>query len=120
MVLTHYVLRRNWQDWGLHNARRTAFHAAVNYYCRQLGIFNYSPAQPIQWTKNHELSNYQDEEDFMDPSFDPDEASPMPPHQQLSGGQSQRKDNFVSASLGFMPPPDKPVPGMRARKSKHS
>ncbi|KAI0791637.1 Mechanosensitive ion channel-domain-containing protein [Irpex lacteus] len=109
----------NWQDWGLHNARRTAFHAAVNYYCRQLGIFNYSPAQPIQWTKNHELSNYQDEEDFMDPSFDPDEASPMPPHQPLSGGQSQRKDNFVSASLGFMPPPDKPVPGMRARKSKH-
>ncbi|KAG6378412.1 Mechanosensitive ion channel-domain-containing protein [Boletus reticuloceps] len=27
-----------WQDWGLRNARRTAFHAAVQYYCRQLGI----------------------------------------------------------------------------------
>ena len=80
---------RNWQDWGLHNARRTAFHAAVNYYCRQLGIFNYSPSQPIQWTKSHELSNFQDEEDYMDPSFDPEDASPLPAHQQLPQQQQQ-------------------------------
>ena len=108
----------NWQDWGLHNARRTAFHAAVNYYCRQLGISNYSPVQPVQFTKSHELNNYQDEEDFMDPSFDADEPSPMPAHQQLPGAQLARKETYMPASMGFQPPPDKPVPGMRARKSK--
>ncbi|KAI0091770.1 Mechanosensitive ion channel-domain-containing protein [Irpex rosettiformis] len=108
----------NWQDWGLHNARRTTFHAAVNYYCRQLGISNYSPVQPVQWTKSHELSNYRDDEEYMDTSFDMDELSPMPSHQQLPNNQAPKKEACVSASLGFHPPPDKPVPGMRARKSK--
>lgn len=29
------------------NARRTAFHAAVQYYCRQLGITAYESALPL-------------------------------------------------------------------------
>ncbi|KAL0574763.1 hypothetical protein V5O48_007190 [Marasmius crinis-equi] len=39
----------NWQDWGLRNARKTAFHAAVNYYCRQLGISGHAAPLPVVW-----------------------------------------------------------------------
>lgn len=40
-------LRRTWQDWGLRLARKTAFHAAVQYYCRELGIVAYEAPIPI-------------------------------------------------------------------------
>ncbi|KAF5393674.1 hypothetical protein D9757_000348 [Collybiopsis confluens] len=36
-----------WQDWGLRCSRKTAFHAAVQYYTRQLGIVCYEAPQPI-------------------------------------------------------------------------
>ncbi|KAJ6627437.1 hypothetical protein B0H10DRAFT_1779807 [Mycena sp. CBHHK59/15] len=36
-----------WQDWGLRSARKTAFHAAVQHYCRELGIVCYNSPQPI-------------------------------------------------------------------------
>ncbi|KAF7301275.1 EF-hand domain-containing protein [Mycena indigotica] len=39
-----------WQDWSLRSARKTAFHAAVQYYCRELGIECYNSPQPIIWT----------------------------------------------------------------------
>ncbi|KAJ7229071.1 Mechanosensitive ion channel-domain-containing protein [Mycena pura] len=38
-----------WQDWSLRNARKTAFHAAVQYYCRELGIECYNSPQPVIW-----------------------------------------------------------------------
>ncbi|KAG1715974.1 hypothetical protein ID866_1198 [Astraeus odoratus] len=38
-----------WQDWGLRNTRRTAFHAAVQYYCRQLGIVYFESPMPIAY-----------------------------------------------------------------------
>ncbi|KAJ7667633.1 Mechanosensitive ion channel-domain-containing protein [Mycena polygramma] len=38
-----------WQDWGLRSARKTAFHAAVQYYSRELGIECYAAPQPIVW-----------------------------------------------------------------------
>lgn len=38
-----------WQDWGLRSARRTAFHAAVQYYCRELGITAYEAPMPITY-----------------------------------------------------------------------
>lgn len=38
-----------WQDWGLKVARKTAFHAAVQYYCRQLGIVYYESPMPIAY-----------------------------------------------------------------------
>ena len=37
------------RDWGLHNVRRTAFHAAVNYYSRQLGITLCNAPVPLAW-----------------------------------------------------------------------
>ncbi|KAJ3841228.1 Mechanosensitive ion channel-domain-containing protein [Lentinula raphanica] len=36
-----------WQDWGLRCARKTAFHAAVQHYTRQLGIVCYESTQPV-------------------------------------------------------------------------
>ncbi|KAJ8072898.1 hypothetical protein AAF712_005072 [Marasmius tenuissimus] len=42
----------NWQDWGLRVARKTAFHAAVNYYCRQLGITGHEAPLPVVWADN--------------------------------------------------------------------
>ena len=44
-----HIYIRNWQDWGLRNARKTAFHAAVQYYSRQLGIVGYEAPLPIVW-----------------------------------------------------------------------
>ncbi|CAK5275829.1 unnamed protein product [Mycena citricolor] len=38
-----------WQDWSLRNARKTAFHAAVQHYCRELGIDCYQAPQPVIW-----------------------------------------------------------------------
>jgi small-conductance mechanosensitive channel len=45
-----------WQDWGLRNTRRTAFHAAVQYYCRELGITAYEAPMPIAYadTNTHQ------------------------------------------------------------------
>ncbi|KAI0704375.1 Mechanosensitive ion channel-domain-containing protein [Cytidiella melzeri] len=103
-------------DWGLRNARKTAFHAAANYYCRQLGIVAYSPSIPVQWTKSQDLNALPDDEDYMDPSFDPEE-SPQTLQPQLP--QAFNKEMHIPTTLGFQPPPDKPVPGIRARKSKH-
>ncbi|KAJ7937414.1 hypothetical protein B0H13DRAFT_1945860 [Mycena leptocephala] len=48
-----------WQDWSLRAARKTAFHAAVQYYCRELGIVCYASPQPIIWgDPNLELPPY--------------------------------------------------------------
>ncbi|KAJ7477111.1 Mechanosensitive ion channel-domain-containing protein [Mycena galericulata] len=48
-----------WQDWSLRLARKTAFHAAVQYHCRELGIVCYNSPQPIVWgDPNLELPPY--------------------------------------------------------------
>ncbi|KAJ7237191.1 Mechanosensitive ion channel-domain-containing protein [Mycena haematopus] len=48
-----------WQDWGLRSARKTAFHAAVQHYSRELGIVCYNSPQPIVWgDPNLELPPY--------------------------------------------------------------
>lgn len=38
-----------WQDWGLTCARRTAFCAAVQYYCRRLNIVCFESPMPIEF-----------------------------------------------------------------------
>ncbi|KAK7054886.1 hypothetical protein VNI00_003349 [Paramarasmius palmivorus] len=38
-----------WQDWGARVTRKTAFHAAVQYYCRQLGIIGHEAPLPVVW-----------------------------------------------------------------------
>ncbi|PPQ68772.1 hypothetical protein CVT24_007714 [Panaeolus cyanescens] len=113
----------NWQDWGLRNARRTAFHAAVQYYCRQLGITAYQSPQPIV---------------FTDPStraYNPATPGPEDPlspvaEAHLSPEEKQRKEEEVKeaeidakkmkASLGFLPPlAYRSSHLVRARRSKN-
>ncbi|ETW84480.1 Mechanosensitive ion channel [Heterobasidion irregulare TC 32-1] len=43
-----------WQDWGLRQARKTAFHAATQYYCRQLGIVAFEAALPVAWAHDRD------------------------------------------------------------------
>ena len=100
--MTHCLARR---DWGLRNARRTAFHAAVNYYCRQLGIVSYNSPIPVAFTD-------QDTLDFAataDEDAEQTEAAPV-------HGPAEKK-----VMMGFHPPPEDGIPsGMRPRKSKKS
>ncbi|KAG2043217.1 Mechanosensitive ion channel-domain-containing protein [Suillus americanus] len=73
-------------DWGLRNTRRTAFHAAVQYYCRELEITAYEAPMPIAYADTH-TQQYNL----------PQEASPG----------NQRSPNASRKScLGFMPPRD--------------
>ncbi|KAJ7755678.1 Mechanosensitive ion channel-domain-containing protein [Mycena maculata] len=59
-----------WQDWGLRSARKTAFHAAVQHYCRELGLVCYQSPQPVIWNDaNIELPPYP-------PVMSPTAASP--------------------------------------------
>ncbi|KAI0347502.1 hypothetical protein BDW22DRAFT_1322705 [Trametopsis cervina] len=105
----------NWQDWGLRGARKTAFHAAVNYYCRQLGIVAYNSTLPVQYTQVPDLAEAQlpDEETYVDTSFEPEEG-PVPP-----AGVQMKREVRIPTRLGFQPPSEQPAPGVRARKSRH-
>lgn len=100
MSLTSY------QDWGLRNARKTAFHAAVNFYCRQLGITATASDLPVQYT--------------VQENFDVDYLSPMAEGDVDASSEVLREapaSKEKATFLGFQPPPDKLV-GVRARKSR--
>ncbi|KAJ7124777.1 Mechanosensitive ion channel-domain-containing protein [Mycena crocata] len=58
-----------WQDWGLRSARKTAFHAAVQHYCREIGIVCYAAPQPVVWgDPNLDLPAYQPPVDPTNPT----------------------------------------------------
>ncbi|KIJ70434.1 hypothetical protein HYDPIDRAFT_105154 [Hydnomerulius pinastri MD-312] len=97
-----------WQDWGLRNSRRTAFHAAVQYYCRQLGITAYESPLPIVYA-----------------DADTQRYTPPPPELNADGDvPSSPMDNSREAEappknfLGFTPPHQQGSHLSRARKSK--
>lgn len=100
----------------MRNARRTAFNAAVNYYCRQLGITAYEAPLPVHYADADTQDLMQPEDGYMDDDYDNDAQSTQglqPP----ADGQPQIEVHRPM-TLGFQPPPDKPMPGIRARKSK--
>ncbi|KAI0069128.1 hypothetical protein BV25DRAFT_1818080 [Artomyces pyxidatus] len=116
----------NWQDWGLRMARKTAFHAAVQYYCRQLGIVAVASPMPIVWADENGATGMP-----LSPSVDAIPASPSPSAQpqeyglDRDEGQSAAPAPVEGASnsfqgkrnwLGFVPPANAPSE-MRARKS---
>uniref|UniRef100_A0A0W0F976 EF-hand domain-containing protein n=1 Tax=Moniliophthora roreri TaxID=221103 RepID=A0A0W0F976_MONRR len=55
-----------WQDWGLRVTRKTAFHAAVQYYCRQLGIIGHEAPLPIIWADEESDTYVPSEYDMSD------------------------------------------------------
>ncbi|PIL36859.1 transporter [Ganoderma sinense ZZ0214-1] len=98
----------NWQDWGLHNTRKTAFCAAVNYYCRQLGIVAYNSPIPLAYVHPETLEIVPDTAMDEDAEVTDAEVSPTP--------DPDRKPATV---LGFTPPREDGIPnGMRRRKAK--
>ncbi|KAF8882199.1 hypothetical protein CPB85DRAFT_1339673 [Mucidula mucida] len=88
-----------WQDWGLRCARKTAFHAAVQYYCRQLGIVGYEPPRPVVYADADTMT-------YIPSSPGPYSAEP------LSSVESMKP------SLGFLPPIAARKANLRQRKSK--
>lgn len=83
-----------WQDWGLRNARRTAFHAAVQYYCRELGIIAYEAPMPITYADAN-TQRYDVPQEAVVPEIFSDIQSPV----------SQRSPDTAQKSfLGFTPP----------------
>ncbi|KAH8106287.1 Mechanosensitive ion channel-domain-containing protein [Cristinia sonorae] len=107
----------NWQDWGLRQARKTAFHAAVNYFCRQLGIVAYQSPMPITFADQDTLEWAPGSPTPYDDEYERDESEFPLPQPTMHGAVGQTGQKTVW--LGFMPPSDKPIPGaLRARKSK--
>lgn len=112
----------NWQDWGLRNSRKTAFHAAVHYYCRQLGIVGCEAPMPIVYADPvtgrytpHHTAGFEVDDDPRTPTLD---TSPSP------GGQEEAEDGELKAKdvkslLGFVPPSSLTLHrATRVRKSK--
>ncbi|KAI9001298.1 Mechanosensitive ion channel-domain-containing protein [Trametes punicea] len=108
----------NWQDWGLKLARKTAFCAAVNYYCRHLGIVTYNSPMPIAIADP-------DTGEMLMPDIDGYTAggeedvepleSPVAPGEP---GDRREREREKTTWLGFQPPEDNIRSGLRRRKRK--
>jgi len=97
-----------WQDWNLRNARKTAFHAAVSYYCRELGIEAYEAPLPVEYADNNTqkyMPSSPMQEGYDDP-ISPGTGST----QEFEKGPAQEEIFMRKKStrnvLGFKPPRD--------------
>ncbi|KAL4082014.1 Mechanosensitive ion channel-domain-containing protein [Scleroderma yunnanense] len=89
-----------WQDWGLRNTRRTAFHAAVHHYCRQLGIVYYESPMPIAYA-----------------DVDTQLYTPLPEASAEGDNMSAEIDVAPRNLMGFTPP-HMTGSDLKARKSR--
>jgi len=105
----------NWQDWALHNARKTAFYAAVQYYCNQLGITGYEAPIPVVFDESDALLAAQ----TCNLDDDPEPHASERATSGLYGHVGQPQQPFQPA-LGFVPPDNKFANLARARKSHRS
>lgn len=97
----------NWQDWNLRLIRKTAFHAAVQFYCRQLGIVCYQSPIPVTYgDQQGSLRQHDDRSEISRPSDTEDSGPGLP-------AQATRDKSDL---LGFKPPSSTTT--LRARKSK--
>ncbi len=102
-----------WQDWSLRCARKTAFHAAVQYYSRQLGIVGYESPMPIVYGDAETMT-------YAPPSPGLDEGE-MGAYDGVDAGAS--REHLATApmkpTLGFLPPvATRTGVNIRQRKSK--
>ncbi|KAF7330761.1 EF-hand domain-containing protein [Mycena venus] len=103
------------RDWGLRSARKTAFHAAVQHYCRELGIVCYNSPQPIVWgDPNLDLPPY--------PVASPAAGSPDVISPTAVSPEEEAETEVVlekpSPMLGFTPPMTSRVMRARTRGKK--
>lgn len=89
--------RENWQDWGERWNRRTAFHAALLHYCKEVGITFVNSLQPVQYFQDDlDQPPIEDDNDDLD-----DMRSPISP----VDGESQIPNPApVQTLMGFLPP----------------
>ncbi|KAF8592464.1 hypothetical protein K439DRAFT_1625826 [Ramaria rubella] len=117
-----------WQDWGLRNVRKTAFLAAVHFYCWQLDITFHNSSQPIfiaEDEKHLSKVNLHIPEHLAAPVSPRSDAFVSPKgldahssNDMTSGGGEIKVIEAAKAVLGFMPPPERRTGLTRARKSK--
>ncbi|KAG8928018.1 hypothetical protein FRC01_006573, partial [Tulasnella sp. 417] len=98
-----------WQDWTLRLARKTAFHAAVQYFARQLEITCTQSPQPILFTNPGSKYPYLDESQVEEPTTP---HTPHTPHTPLTpavpNAPAVPSDlHREHAMLGFTPPQGK-------------
>ncbi|KXN86319.1 Mechanosensitive ion channel protein 5 [Leucoagaricus sp. SymC.cos] len=119
----------NWQDWGRRNARKTAFHAAVQYYCNQLGIIGYEAPIPVVYADlQTKMYNPEKLQSLPTSSFGPGYSDSMRPEEQVPQERARREAEMqdiervarsMKPSLGFLPPlSNRESTLTRARKSK--
>ena len=127
----------NWQDWNLRCTRKTAFHAAVQYYCRELGIIAYEAPLPVVYanpdTNTYNPTTNPDKGDLFPSSpyltspsspyplspSSPYPLSPSSPNPTSSRTKQHGMAQVGKPVLGFLPPPaDVSSHLMRARKIK--
>ena len=125
-----FYIYSNWQDWGLRLARKTAFHAAVQYFCRQLGIV--AAESPIPLVYANRDTQMWENPDFVPPELDDGSSvinmqqqqptsprsptipwAPAHPSGLAPGHGSKEKVSW----LGFEPPTNQPS-ALRARRAK--
>lgn len=85
----------------LRNARKTAFHAAVQYYCRQLGIIAYESPLPLVYVDS-----------------DTQQYTPISETERCSHDDLHGTEGSTKRFLGFTPPDQHGPQMLRARKSK--
>jgi len=101
----------NWQDWGLRLTRKTAFHAAVQYYCRQLGITFHESTIPVVYA-DRDTQQYEPSLQFNDAASNPSPYGVSSSNVDLPSLVPVQKMSL----LGFQPPSSQT--SLRARKSK--
>jgi len=119
------ILYSNWQDWGLRLARKTAFHAAVQYFCRHLGIVASESPIPIVYADRENpgfvpselddgssVTNMQQQE----PGTPRSPTTPWAPAHPSGLAPGHGHTEKVSW-LGFNPPTSQPS-ALRARRAK--
>ncbi|EIN10820.1 hypothetical protein PUNSTDRAFT_65245 [Punctularia strigosozonata HHB-11173 SS5] len=109
-----------WQDWGLRMARKTAFHAAVQHYCKQLGITCYDSAKPIVWADTDNASYALQTPPAVGNDTSPGAVPPSPGSRNGAGAGGEGDyeiKSFNTPVLGFLPPQNERN-AVRVRKSK--
>ncbi|KAF9468793.1 hypothetical protein BDZ94DRAFT_1279344 [Collybia nuda] len=116
LTLTIGIAHNRYADWGLRWTRRTAFHAAVQYYCRELNITCFESPIPIVYA-DPESQTYRPSSPTS-----PSAQDTIPPitEQQRSedAEEADRAAKTMQPVMGFLPPLTARASNLRARKSK--
>ncbi|KAF8343007.1 uncharacterized protein EI90DRAFT_3143512 [Cantharellus anzutake] len=106
----------NWQDWGAYLNRKTVFHAAVNHYCRELGITWVNSPQPVLLVNPDEKMAPRPSA-YDEGNVTINEAEPPSPEVREIP-VSPKLPPAPKPALFFKPPAEEYAAGMRLRKSR--